>query len=212
VLELAEMASYVFDQPKATGLKKRLSEDAEAYRDWLLFKQQYQQWIAYILQLILRCPPLLTRPPGFAWVLQDLEQILNRRRWELKLDRDFWRALRQVRGPKGRPRGRALDFFRYNLVAGFMHPPEQLKALTKSVRKTKAVKLAAFAEQQMLGRSPDRSVIWRSYKRIDQYLRMTVDRMQAESSPGLTQPEGSNRPSGRSSDQARTRTSKGKRG
>lgn len=39
ILKLAEMVSYVFDSPDAAGLKKRLMEEAEVYRDWLRFQQ-----------------------------------------------------------------------------------------------------------------------------------------------------------------------------
>src|SRR4029078_4591052 len=39
ILELAEMTSYVFDSPEAVGLKKRLKEQAELYRDWLQSQQ-----------------------------------------------------------------------------------------------------------------------------------------------------------------------------
>jgi hypothetical protein len=39
ILELAEMTSYVFDSPEAVGLKARLKEKAEVYRDWLQSQQ-----------------------------------------------------------------------------------------------------------------------------------------------------------------------------
>jgi hypothetical protein len=39
ILELAEMTSYVFDSPNAVGLKERLQEQAEVYRDWLQSQQ-----------------------------------------------------------------------------------------------------------------------------------------------------------------------------
>lgn len=39
ILELAEMTSYVFDSPEAVGLKERLKEQAEVYRDWLQSQQ-----------------------------------------------------------------------------------------------------------------------------------------------------------------------------
>lgn len=39
ILELAEMTSYVFDSPDAVGLKERLKEQAEVYRDWLRCQQ-----------------------------------------------------------------------------------------------------------------------------------------------------------------------------
>ena len=42
ILELAEMTSYVFDSSNAVGLKMRLKNEAEAYRDWLHYKQQQQ--------------------------------------------------------------------------------------------------------------------------------------------------------------------------
>jgi hypothetical protein len=39
ILELAEMTSYIFDLPEAGGLKERLKEQAEVYRDWLRSQQ-----------------------------------------------------------------------------------------------------------------------------------------------------------------------------
>lgn len=42
ILELAEMTSYVFDSPDAVGLKERLKEQAEVYRDWLRHQQRLQ--------------------------------------------------------------------------------------------------------------------------------------------------------------------------
>jgi len=39
ILELAEMTSYIFDLPEAVGLKERLKEQAEVYRDWLRSQQ-----------------------------------------------------------------------------------------------------------------------------------------------------------------------------
>ena len=39
LLELAEMTSYAFDSPEAVGLKARLKEQAEVYRDWLQSQQ-----------------------------------------------------------------------------------------------------------------------------------------------------------------------------
>lgn len=39
ILELAEMTSYMFDSPEAVGLKERLKEQAEVYRDWLRSQQ-----------------------------------------------------------------------------------------------------------------------------------------------------------------------------
>jgi len=58
------MVSFVFERPEATALKKRFLEDAEAYRDWLRLQDQEEvRAITYLLQLILRCPQLLKRPP-----------------------------------------------------------------------------------------------------------------------------------------------------
>ena len=42
ILELAEMVSTAFDSPYAVGLKERLKEEAEVYRDWLLIQQVVQ--------------------------------------------------------------------------------------------------------------------------------------------------------------------------
>src|SRR6267143_150568 len=63
-----------------------------------------------------------------------------------------------------------------------MHPPRELQNLLKTFKKTKAVDKLAEAEQKLFGRSPDPRQIWRSYKRVDQFIGQIEARMQAESS------------------------------
>ena len=179
------MVSLVFDRPEARALKQRFLEDAEAYRDWLRLQDQNEtQVITYLLHLILRCPQLLKRPPEFEWAMRELEEFLVQRKIHPRKDGTFWKAIELVRKElrTGRPRDRALDFFRYRFIHDLMCPPKELESVCKRLKKTEAVNLAAEAEQQWFERSPDTRQIWRSYKRVDQSLRQLAARMQAESS------------------------------
>jgi hypothetical protein len=186
ILEAADMVSFVFERPEAAALKKRFLEDAEAYRDWLRLQDQAEvRVIAYLLHLVLRCPQLLKRPPEFEWAMRELEEFLMQRRVDPRKDGTFWRAIELVRKKlrMGRPRDRALEFFRYGFIQNLMHPPRELQRSVRTLKKTKAVEQVAEAEQGLFGRSPDTRQIWRLYKRVDEFLRRIAARMQAESSP-----------------------------
>lgn len=186
IFDTGDMLSFVFDRPEAAALKKRFLEDAEAYWDWLRLQHAADaRGIAYLIHLILRCPQLLTqRPPESEWIMRELGEFLVQRTVDPRQDGAFWKALELVRkGMRlGRPRDRALDFFRYSFIQNLMYPPRQLESVVETFKKTNAVNQLAEAEQQLFERSPDTRAIWRSYKRVDQFLRQTAARMQAESS------------------------------
>lgn len=185
IFDTADMLSFVFDRPEAAALKQRFLEEVEFYRDWLQLQHDAEvRGIAYLFHLLLRCPQLLKRPPEWEWALRELEECLVQRRIDPSKDEAFWNAIDLVRkGMRtGRPRDRALDFFRYNLIHNLMHPPRELESSVKKFKKTKAVAQAAEAEQTLFRRSPDTRQIWRSYQRVDQFLRQIAATMQAESS------------------------------
>jgi hypothetical protein len=189
------MVSFVFERPEAAALKKHFLEDAEAYRDWLRLQNQAEvQVITYLFHLILRCPQLLKRYSAFEWAMRELEEFLVQRRVDPRKDATFWKAIESVRKGlrTGRPRDSALDFFRYSFLHDLMRPPKELESLLKKFKKTNAVDKLAEAEQKLFGRSPDTRQIWRSYKRVEQFLEQIEARMQAESSsvaPSSKQPE-----------------------
>jgi hypothetical protein len=185
ILEAADMVSFVFERHEASALKKRFLEDAEAYRDWLRLQgQEEARVITYLLDLTLRCPQLLGRPPEFEWAMKELEEFLVQRRVSPIKDGTFWNAIGLVRKGlrTGRPRDRLLDFFRYNFIQDLMDTPRELEGLVKTFTKTKAVAQVAEAEERLFGRSPDTRQIWRSYKRVEQFLGQIEAHMKAESS------------------------------
>ena len=190
ISETADMVAFVFERPEAGPLKKRFLEDAEAYRHWLRLQGDEDEGrvIAFLLQLILRCPQLLKRPPEFEWAMQELERLFVQRTVDPKKDEAFWKAMDLLRkGMRtGRPRNKALDFFRYGFITDLMNPPRQLEGLVVKFNKTQAVDQLAGAEQKLFDRVPDTRVIWRSHKRVKDFLRNISERIRVESSPSPT--------------------------
>jgi len=174
----ADKVSLVFDRPYAAQLRFQLFEKASAYRD--RYRPHDAQnmwatktkWVAFLLQLILTCPRILSRPPDFEWVVDDLEWILCRRKFNPGVDRDFWNAVDRVRGyiPTGHPLDKGLDYWRFDTVQTLMNPPEQLKGLLTSCGKEEALRRTADIEEQRTGTRPHERVIRRSYDRVEQEL------------------------------------------
>ncbi|OQW61766.1 MAG: hypothetical protein BVN28_06665 [Nitrospira sp. ST-bin4] len=176
VFELAEKVALIFDRPEAAPLRARLVEEAGAYRNRLRpygledLWATTTKWTAFLLQMILTCPRLLSRPPDFEWVLDDLEWLLTRRRLDPGFDRDFWAAVSRVKKGlrTGHPRNRALDSLRFTLVHDLMHAPEQLVNMVQTFSKSEAVERAAEMEGKLLGtRPPHERVVYRSLARIE---------------------------------------------
>jgi hypothetical protein len=76
--------------------------------------------LAALWQLLLLCPPLFAKPPGFEWILQQVEWELEFRKDNPSADRALWTALDVVkrRLRAGRPaasgcRGRSSRTDRY---------------------------------------------------------------------------------------------------
>ena len=193
VFELAEKVALIFDRPEAVHLKWKLFEEAGAYRDRIRPHGPADQWAtttkwtAFLLRMILTCPRLLSRPPEFEWVMDDLEHILTRRNWEASFERDFWNAVARVKKVTrtGHPRDRALDYFRFTTVQGLMHAPEQLVNMVKTFSKSEAVDRAAEMEAKLLGtRPPHERVVYRSLARVEKEQEELNALLRPESSPG----------------------------
>ena len=60
ILELAELASYVFERPEAAGLRRTLEHTSFVHLG--LLKVRNKPIIAYLLHLILHCPQMIRRP------------------------------------------------------------------------------------------------------------------------------------------------------
>ncbi len=191
LFRFAEKVSLVFDQPYATQLRCRLFEQASAYRnryrphDAQDMWATKTKWVAFLLQLILTCPRILSRPPDFEWVVDDLEWILCRRKFNPGLDRDFWNAVDRVRGytRTGHPLDKGLDYWRFDTVQTLMNPPEQVKELLAACRKEEALRRTADVEEQRIGTRPHERVVRRSCDRVKKELLQLHDLLRRQPSP-----------------------------
>jgi hypothetical protein len=179
VFALAEKVGLIFDRPEAAPLRAKLFEDATAYRDRIRHHGPMDQWAtstkwtAFLLRMILTCPRILSRPPEFEWVMDDLEYILTRRRWEPRFERDFWDAVTRVKKVMwtGHPHDKALDYFRFETVQSLMNPPVQLKGFVVTSSKSEAVKRTADMEGNLLGKRPHERVVYRSHEKVEKELK-----------------------------------------
>ena len=182
LFELAEAVGLFYGTKGVDAAIEEFRDVAQDYRHLMKAEGQVA-WLTYVLRLLLTCPILLQRPSGLEWVTDDLQWALRHRKVRPDVDRDFWEAVRKVRGllAQGRPGNKARDFFRYECVLNLMYPvtthPELGLVRTKQrVNKTKAVNELADMEEQWHGRRPDLRVIWRSLQRVDDY----VESLQAQ--------------------------------
>jgi hypothetical protein len=182
LFELAEAVELFYGTKGADAAIEEFRDVAQEYRH-VAKKQSQVAWLTYVLRLLLACPLLLQRPSGLEWVTDDLQWALRHRKLRPDVNRDFWEAMRKVRGllPRGRPGKKLRDFFRYECVLNLMYPvtthPEFGLVRTKQrVNKTKAVNELADMEKKWHGLRPDLRVIWRSLQRVDDY----VEKLQAQ--------------------------------
>jgi hypothetical protein len=182
LFELAEAVELFYGTKGADAAFEEFRDVAQDYRH-VAKKQSQVAWLTYVLRLVLTCPVLLQRPSGLEWVTDDLQWALRHRKVRPDVDRDFWEAMKKVRGllTRGRPGDKARDFFRYECVLNLMYPvtthPELGLVRTKQrVNKTKAVNELADMEKEWHGLRPDLRVIWRSLQRVDDY----VETLQAQ--------------------------------
>ncbi len=68
---LAEAVSLLYGHDEAEGVIEEFRDVAESYRG-VTQAQGQVEWLTYVLRLLLACPVLLSRPPGFEWVTDDL--------------------------------------------------------------------------------------------------------------------------------------------
>ena len=177
LFELAEAVGLFYGTKGAEAAIEEFRDVAQDYRH--VVKTQGQvAWLTYVLRLLLTCPVLLQRPSGLEWVTDDLQWALRHRKVRPDVDRDFWDAMKKVRGllTRGRPGDKARDFFRYEWVLNQMyyvttHPELGLVRTKKRVSKTKAVTELADMEELCYGQRPDLlREIWRSLQRVEDYI------------------------------------------
>ncbi len=190
LFELADKVALVFDRPEAVHVRARLFHEATAYRNRLRPKGQGDlwpttaKWTAFLLRLILTCPRILSRPPDFEWVMEDLEWILIRRRIDSGFERDFWDALKRVTKAlrrTGLPRDKALDYVRFERIQSLMHLPVQLEGLVVRFSKSEAVERVADLEEKLARERPHERVIYRSLERVEKEFKAINDLLQAKS-------------------------------
>src|SRR5438309_319638 len=145
LFELAEAVGLFYG---TKGSKAAIEEFRDIVREYrhVAKKESQVAWLSYVLRLLLTCPVLLQRPSGLEWVTDDLQWALRHRKVRPDVNRDFWDAMKKVRGllPRGLPGDKARDFFRYEWVLNHMyyvttHPKLGLVRTKKRVSKTKAV-------------------------------------------------------------------------
>ena len=176
LFELAEAVGLFYGMKGSKAAIKEFRDVVREYRH--VAKTQSQvAWLTYVLRLLLTCPVLLQRPSGLEWVRDDLQWALRHRKVRPDVNRDFWEAVKKVRGllPRGRPGDKARDFFRYEWVMNHMyyvttHPKLGLVRTKQGVNKTKAVTELADMEARWFRRKPTLREIWRSLQRVEAYV------------------------------------------
>ena len=152
IIKLADGLALEFWLPGAAVRRERFRKAAQAYME-IIKDQPRVVWLPYLLRLLLTCPPLLDRPTGFEWVLNQVQWELYYRIKNRSADRDFWEAFKKARIAMqlGRPPDKAQDYHQY----------ERVKQLMKEqgISKTRAVELLAGSSGATRG-------IWRSLARV----------------------------------------------
>ena len=180
VFELAEKVALIFDWPRAAPIRARLSKQACDYGDLIRPHGPEDRWVtttkwtAFLLRMILTCPRILSKPPDFEWVMEDLEYILTRRKWEASFERDFWDAVTRVKEVMwtGHAHEKARDYFRYTTVHDLMHPPDQLTNIVATYNKEEAIERTAKMESKLWGTGlPHERVVYRSIEKVEQELK-----------------------------------------
>ena len=187
--QFAELVALVFDRPDAAHLRAQLFHKATTLRNKYYPRDiedrwaTKTKWTAFLLRMILTFPRILSRPPDFEWVMDDLEWILTRRKFHPGYDRDFWDAVDRIRGPlrTGHPGDKGLDYFRYETVQSLMSPPPQLTDLVETSAKSEAIERAADMEENLFGDRPHKRVIYRSLERVESELKEISDLLGAKS-------------------------------
>jgi len=105
LFELAEAVGLFYGMKGADAAIEEFREIVQDYRH-VVKKQGQVAWLTYVLRLLLACPVLLQRPSGLEWVTDDLQWALRHRKLSPDVNRDFWEAVKKVRGllPRG-PQG-----------------------------------------------------------------------------------------------------------
>ncbi len=175
LFKLVEFASSVIMKVEAEGFKKYLNGLLKAHLpvEYEIVVEDRMKWFTYVLRLVFTCPSFLDKPAGFEWVAKQFRQILGYRKVDPDFERDFWKAMDDVRGtlrPAKRPPRKDKDHARYFQICCFMQ--------NEGLSKTSAVgKLAEeevrFRTKQSKAHPVDQVInkkkeIWEAVKRVEQ--------------------------------------------
>lgn len=141
--------------------------------------------LTFLLALLFTCPQILSRPAGFEWVLQDMETVLVARRLDPETDRMFVKVMNKARTRSrvGPPKDKALEYFRYTTINELINPSVVIPGVkAKKLNKTKAVEFVAGMEVRLFNGEGGTSAIWKSYTRVERFLRQLTERVQAKPS------------------------------
>ena len=176
LFELAEAVGLFYGTKGADAAMEEFVDVAQDYRTVTKAEGQVA-WLTYVLLLLLTCPLLLQRPSGLEWVTDDLQWALRHRQVRPDVNRDFWDAMKKVRGQltRGRPGDKARDFFRFEWVMNNMyyvttHPKLGLVRTKQRMSKTKAVTELADLVASWDRRESEIREIWRSLERVETYI------------------------------------------
>ena len=161
LFQLADALSGCFWLPTAAEDQARLH--TLAWRHWEQVKSQERVlWLSYLLRLLLTCPPLFGEPAGFEWIMQHVRWELEFRKYNPSADKDFWDALKTVKGKmrRGRPPDKGRDIDRALSVGHLMRE--------QGVNKTQAVeRLTELVSAQSDEGKEDVSAVWKSLERFE---------------------------------------------
>jgi len=161
LFQLADALSGCFWLPTAAEDRARLH--TLAWRYWEQVKgQERVHWLSYLLRLLLTCPPLFGEPAGFEWIMQHVRWELEFRKYNPSADKDFWDALKTVKGKmrRGRPPDKGRDIDRALSVSHLMRE--------QGLNKTQAVeRLTELVSAQSDEGKEDVSAVWKSLERFE---------------------------------------------
>ena len=113
--------------------------------------------------------------------MHNVQNVFVARHFDPESDALFWKVMARIRRDMrpGRPRNKALDYFRFRMIYGLMNPAEVIPGGMFPLRKTEAVERVAELESRIFGGNADTRSIWRSYRRVERFVKQVMRRLKA---------------------------------